>query len=130
MKKDNLLLLETKWKMLFDMILLGLITIICYIAPFASYTYRRESYTITGIELLVGKVIMGGKVTVNASLLMWIYLIVALLLILLSMLFPKIKPKTAGTGILLLGLASFVINVIFSNQVNSILSSAKDPKVG
>jgi len=130
LKKDNLLLLETKWKMLFDMILLGLITIICYIAPFASYTYRRESYTITGIELLVGKVIMGGKVTVNASLLMWIYLIVALLLILLSMLFPKIKPKTAGTGILLLGLASFVINVIFSNQVNSILSSAKDPKVG
>jgi ABC-type polysaccharide transport system, permease component len=129
LKKDKLLLLGTKGKILFDMILLGILTILCYIAPFASYTYKRESYTITGIEFLTGKEIMGKTVTVHASFLIWIYLFAILLLILLSMLFSKLKTKTIGAGILLLGIVTVVINVIFSNQVSSILSSAKDPKV-
>lgn len=129
MKRDSLLLIDTKVKMLIDMILLGLLTVLCFIAPFASYTYRRVNYTITGFEFLTGKTIMSGLVTIHSSVLLWICLVVAVLLIVLSIIFSKLKPRLAGTVILILGIISIVANIIFSNDIKNALGQAKDPKV-
>lgn len=130
LKKDKSLLPETKLKMLYDMIVLSLLGVLCYITPFASYTYRGESYTLTGFEFLTGKAIISKTVIIPSSSIMWMYLIVTLLVITISILFPKLKTKYAGTGILLLGVASVVMNVILSNQIMKLLISAKDAKIG
>ncbi len=129
MKKNSLFLIESRGKILFDISILGFFGILCFIAPFASYTYTQENYTISGFEFLIGKKVMGGTVTIHASTLLWCCLVIALLLIVLSILFSKLKPKFVGTAFLALGLGSVIANVIFSNKVKTIFSSANDPKV-
>ncbi len=130
MKKERLLLSVTKGIIKFDMILLAVLAIVCYITPFASYTYRGEAYTISGLELLTGRSIMSGTVTINSYLLLWAGVVISILLIIVALIFSRMTVKTAGISILLIGVAIIVVNVIFTNQVKGILSEAKDPKVG
>ena len=128
MKKDKTLHIDTKGKIQIDMIVLAILSVLCYIAPFATYTYSKIKYTISGFEFLTGKIIMKGKVTVEPSAILWAGIVTALFILIFAVLFPKMKAKWGGLGFLLLGAAHIIINVIFATQVEDILSKAK--KVG
>ncbi len=128
MKKDKALYINTKGKIQWDLIVLAIISVLCYITPFATYTYKKVKYTISGFEFLMGKTIMKGKVIVEPSVILGIGLVLAILMLVVAVLFPKLKVKWSGLSVLLLGAAHIIINVIFATQVGNILAEAK--KVG
>jgi len=128
-KKVNLLSIIFKGKLPIDIIILAVVTVLCYITPFASYTYKRVVYTISGIEFLFGKTIMGGQLAVSPAWTMWAELVVIILLVVFALVFSRLKPRWGGLSILLLGVLFVVINLIFSNSVPGILEKAKNVKV-
>lgn len=128
MKKGETFHIDTKGKILFDMIVLAVISILCYIAPFAAYTYRKVRYTISGFEFLTGKTIMKGAVAVEPLVILWAGVVISVLMIVAAVLYSRLKSKWSGLILLLLGAGHIIINVIFATQIGSILSEAK--KVG
>jgi len=128
LKMDKTLYINTKGKVRWDLIVLAVISLLCYITPFTTYTYRKIKYTISGLELLMGKTIMKGKVVLEPSIILWIDLVIALLMIVVAVIFPKLKAKWSGLSVLLLGAGHISINVIFATQIKDVLSEAK--KVG
>ena len=129
MKKVNLLSIVFKGKLPIDIMLLAVVTVLCYITPFASYTYKRVAYTVSGLEFLFGKTIMGGKLTIKPSIALWAELVVIILLVVFALVFSKLKPRWGGLSILLLGVMFVVFNLIFANMVPAILESAKNVKI-
>ncbi|SCP98533.1 ABC transporter permease subunit [Anaerobium acetethylicum] len=121
---------EKKSKVLFDLIAAALVALASFVAPFASYIYKGNTYTISGFELLSGKTIMGGKVVIDSSTVLWIAIVTALLMALTAVLFQKMKARSGGVSVLMLGIVMAICTAIFSNQVGEILVDTKNPKMG
>lgn len=126
MKIRELFKIDLKGKMLLDLVMLAIVALLCYVAPFASYTYKKVTYTISGLEFLMGKEIMGGKIILHTNTSLVIVVVLIGLLLLVGLFLTKIKPKFGGGVVLLTGLFLVILNVIFSKSVETILEKAKN----
>lgn len=128
-KKSKLIDFVFKGKLPIDIMILAVITVLCYITPFASYTYKRVEYTISGFEFLFGKTIMGGKLVISPSWAMIAELIVIIVLVVVALIFSKLKPRWGGLSILAIGVVFIVITMVFTSAIPDILVKAKNVKV-
>ncbi len=110
---------------LYDVALVGLLMLIINVAPFATYTYKKSTYTISGITFLKGKVIMGGEAVIAPNATLWAAFLVAILIIVVALLYKKIKGRPANTILGLLAFVEILLQVLFALQVNGILKVAK-----
>jgi len=118
-------MLAKKDQKLYDVLLLGMLFIISYLVPFAAYTFENEKYTLTGIEFIMGKTILGGTLIIPPNICLGIGVCLAVAIMAAALGFPKMKGHKGGVVICLLGTAEFIINILFAMQVNSVLNGAK-----
>ena len=116
---------KTKHKQ-WDLVVIGLLSIVLFILPFAKYTYRKVNYTITGLELLKGKIIMSGKVALEPSKILLVLLIVNIIIVLAAFFIAKFNTKWLGLTHIILGALQVIINVIFSMQIADLLEKGKE----
>lgn len=129
MEKYGLFKISAKGILLLDVVLMALIGLITFVAPFASYTYKKVYYTVNGFEFLLGKEIMGGKIVIPPSTSLLIVTILIVILLFVGLSFFKIKAKHGGMAILLFGILMLILNVVFINSVNSTLEKATKEQV-
>lgn len=111
-----------------DVVIMSVLMLICTILPCVSYTYKKVSYTLSGIDFLTGKTICKGNVTFSTSIPAVVTLLAAVVILVFAVAYPKIK-KTVGAGIV--SLAAIVLiasNILFAVSLEDILDGAK--KVG
>ncbi len=116
-------------RIMFDVILLGILSLVTFLFPVATYVYRKKLYSIKGSRFLTGVTIMKGKVEVPTNTWAILMVVVAALVILTGILFVKVKAKYAGTTLLVLSTAEFVLSIVFSKNVVSTLEAAKGKQV-
>ncbi len=113
------------------LILAGL-TALClalFLFPFASYTYRSQVYTLTGLEFLTGATVCGGKVVIETGIPV-ILILAGLLLILAGTLLNGALGKKLSFGLLTIGsIVSLVGNITFAMDLKKVLRRAKSPGV-
>lgn len=109
-----------------DLFIVGILSIVFFILPFAKYTYRKTVYTISGLELLKGKVIMSGKVVLEPSKVLLALLIVNIIIILAAFIVSKLNTKRFGTTYIVLGALQVIINIVFSMQITGLLEKGKE----
>lgn len=126
-KKKSLLV--TQGKPLFDVIILAVISALCLLLPFATYTYKKVKYTISGMKFITGTAIQNGKLVIEPQWLLIAFVIVLVLTIILAVVFPKFKKvRLSGFLVILAGILQLGFGVFFTMQVQYILEDAK--KVG
>lgn len=121
---------ESAWgqKFLWDAAVLSIIMVIASFLPFAHYTYKKVVYTISGFELITGKVIAGGKVTVHTNVPMCIVVIAAVVILATSLLYGKMKKKIAAGILTIAAIVAVVMNIVTVAGIEKVLDGAK--KIG
>ncbi len=112
--------------MQYSAIALGVISLIMLFLPFASYSYKKVTYTITGLESIFGKAVMSGKATVSPSL--WLVALVFLCIAVgvMGFMSGRLSLKKTGTILLILGALHIILNTVAAKQVKGNLEKAKD----
>lgn len=108
----------------FELLALGILSLILYVFPFVSYSYRKVTYTISGWESLFGKVVISGKVNIVPSIWLIGLMVSCLFLIIFGLISAEIRIKLVGTLLLILGGIQIVFNIIAINGIKSQLDKA------
>ena len=114
-----------KNKILFDVIIMAVLSIVALFMPMMTYVYNSKLYAIKGIRFLAGAVIMEGKTTIEPN--MWgiLVVVVAVLLIITSVIFLKVSPRLGGTVLLVLSVVTMAVAVIFSKTAAKIIENER-----
>ena len=116
--------------MLFDVILLAVLSVLALLLPFAQYTYKKVVYVLNGVKFLTGTTIQGGKIEVSTWIL-YVVLVFTALALVVALVFPKFKKVRAGALLLMLaGVGQLGFGVFFTMQVVHILDGAKKVATG
>lgn len=120
----------TKGRILWDVILMGLIAVLSCLLPFSSYVYKNIRLSIGGFDYLTGIQIAGGKVTISPTLWILAILILMAAVVMLALLFPKIKKvQYSGFLLLILSCLALVFCGIFLSGIKEALKRAGSPKI-
>ncbi len=122
-------LLVTKGKILFDVIILVVLSVLVMLLPFAKYTYKKVVYTINGMRFLTGTTIQNGKIEIAPTWILYVVLVFTALALVVALIFPKFKKLRLISFLLILaGIGQLGFGVFFTMQTTHILDGAK--KVG
>lgn len=120
----------TKGRILWDVILMGLIAVLSCFLPFSSYVYKNIRLSIGGFDYLTGIQIAGGKVTISPTLWILAILILMAAVVMLALLFPKIKKvQYSGFLLLILSCLALVFCGIFLSGIKEALKRTGSPKI-
>ncbi len=114
----------------FDLIIIAVLIAISFIFPFVSYTYNKKTYGLKGIRFLTGTSVMKGTVPISMNYWAIGILVIALLILVLAFIYKKLKIRTWGTLLAILGVAQLVLGVALSKDIFAILSKGKNVKLG
>ena len=127
--KKKKTLFVTRGKILIDLIVLAVISALCLLLPFATYTYKKVKYTISGLKFITGTAIQKGQLVIAPQWMLIVFAVALVLTILLAVFFPKIKKiRLAGFLVIVAGIIQLACGVFFTMQLQYILEDAK--KVG
>jgi len=134
MKGKGLAVLQRK--PMIDILLISILSIVCIFLPYVTYTHKSTKYTISGLELMLGKTIMGGQTQINPQILLVLAIIFNIFIIILTFVFslrPEkgavLKPRTGGILLLLFGLAAVICNVAMAVRLSGILREARNVSI-
>ena len=110
-------------------LVLAVVMLVTIFLPFANYTYKKVPYTVAGLKFLTGGSISKGKVTFGMNVPILLFVLMAVGIILLSVFYNKMKKTVCAALITLFAILAMVMNIIFANQVSSVLDGAKKVSV-
>lgn len=112
-------------------IMLGVavVSVILLVMPFGKYEYGDEYWQISGFNLMTGTSIMGQSVYIGASALVWIGVLAAAVIAVDSVIFKKLRVRTAGIIALVSAFVQLVMGILLLVTMTSILSETKKPDV-
>lgn len=123
--KENLKNLAKSGGIRIETLILGIIMILGNLAPFAHYRYKKHDFTISGFDFMIGKTVSGGKVVISPNILLWIVVVLAAVIIITSLLAPKMKTRINAGIIVLAAIVSVFLNIKFATNIVKILDGAK-----
>lgn len=124
--KKKKTLLVTQGKILFDVIILAVVSALCMLLPFAHYTYRKVEYTISGLKFVTGTTIQNGELPIASQGLLIAFVASLVIAIIVALVFPAIKKiRLAGFLVILAGILQLLFSVLFTMQVQYVLADAK-----
>ena len=124
--KKKKTLLPTQGKILFDVIILAVLSALCMLLPFAHYTYRQVQYTISGLKFVTGTTIQNGEIPIGSQWLLLAFVASLVIAIIVALVFPAIKKiRLAGFLVILAGILQLLFSVLFTMQVQYILADAR-----
>lgn len=113
---------------LFDVLLFALLGYADFLLPFATYTYKKIKYSVTGIMFVTGAVIQGGTVTIKPQLPLVFCLLLLAFIAFTAVIFPKVK-KVRIPGIFMIVFSALLlsVSVIFASGIDSAMNEARNP---
>ena len=114
----------------FELLFLAIMPLVFLVLPYSSYTFNKATYTLSGIESLIGKTVLSGKVVLDPSLLLAFVVASSLLVAVIALFATKFTMKQTGTGLVAIGIIQLVTNVLAAKQIQSLLDAAKNVKAG
>ena len=124
-------ILPTEKKPLFDVVLLAVLSaVVFFLMPMATYAYQKVEYGLSGLRLLTGATIMSGRVQINPVPILSVFLIVFALVLLVGILYAKMKPFAGAIATLILGILQFAMAVLTGTQLGNFMAEVKDPASG
>ncbi|WP_346698580.1 ABC transporter permease subunit [Catenibacillus scindens] len=125
--KKKKTLLPVQGKILWDVIILSILSVLCFLLPFAHYTYHRVQWTVSGLQFITGTSVQDGEVVIASQWLLIAFIAAAVLSIVFALVFPKIKKiRLAGFLIILGGILELLFSVLFTMQVQYIMADARN----
>lgn len=113
----------------FELLIGFAVLVIALFLPYVSYSYKSANYTLSGLSILTGKTVCGGKVVLPVSIPM-IVLIIAALAVLLSVFMDYIRNANTAYGIsTVAGITIVVVQILFANSIGDKLNAAKNVSV-
>ena len=118
-------------QILFDMLLVAVLSILTMNLPFAQYVYKKKKYMLTGFSFFSEHKIQKGTVIVPSTKIVVALLIVIILSAMVAIVFPKIKKiRISGYLLALTGIFQFGISIFFKIQLEYILTDVKKYNLG
>ena len=118
-------------QILFDMLLVAVLSILTMNLPFAQYVYKKKKYILTGFSFFSEHKIQKGTVIVPSTKIVVALLIVIILSAMVAIVFPKIKKiRISGYLLALTGIFQFGISIFFKIQLEYILTDVKKYNLG
>lgn len=114
-----------KW-IKYSTLVVGTVSLLMLLLPFVSYTYKKVMYTISGLEYLLGKTVMSGKVSITPSIWMMLLVIVCIAVMVVGLLYSRLSLRIVGTVLLVLGAFHIILNIIATKRIENYLEKAKD----
>lgn len=105
------------------------LSIVSLMLPFGGYTYNKKTWVVSGFQLMTGKSIMGNSVQVSPSMVVWVGLFLAVLVLAVSLFYRRFSPRLSGVAVLVCGFLQLVMGILLLMTVTSILHDARKPKV-
>lgn len=115
-----------KSKMLIDIVVLSIVMLASLLLPYASYTYKKVKYTLSGFEFILGKTIAGGKVVIPVNIILVISCFAVVLILVTAFLSNKVTKKVSGGFISAGAILALVGNIYLAMRVSNILQGAKN----
>ena len=113
-------------KIMFDLLLAGVIAFITTFLPVLSYTYKKKAYSISLISLIMGKTVCGGKVVITPNVPAIILVCAEVIVVAMALLTPLLKKKiSAGISALALIIA-VAMNIAIASTGAKLISKGKD----
>lgn len=126
MKKKKIQILPVQGKILFDVLLVAVLSVLCMLLPFADYTYKKQTYVLSGISFFTTHKVQQGTATVPATGIMAVLILAILLSVAAALVFPHVKKVRIGAYLLLAaGILQFAGSIFFTMQAEYILSETK-----
>lgn len=107
-------------------LILSVVMLMVCTLPFASYTYKKVKYTISGIEFLKGKTIAGGKTVIPTNTMLCIALASVILLLAAGLLGEKISTKIRAGLMVISGIIVVAANVYLSMRLTRLMKGVKN----
>ncbi len=107
----------------------AILMIVCQVLPYASYTYKKTTYTLSGIQFLTGASVSNGKVVIGMSATVLIALITTVLILVVQLAEKKLSGNKADAVRTVLALICVAADIGFAGTVASTLKGAKDPGI-
>lgn len=109
-----------------ELLIFGILSLILFIAPFVSYTYKKVNYTISGAEILIGKLVMSGKVSIKPTIWIVLLAVTCAVILLIALFESKLETKLRGYLLLVSGCCLIIFNIIAGKNVLNKLEKASD----
>ena len=109
-----------------DIIILSAIMLLTMILPYASYTYRKVTYTLSGLDFIAGKAIAGGKVTVRPNTIFCIAVLAIIFILIGTLIVKKINMKLYAALITIFGVIAVICNICFVAKLDNLLQGVKN----
>lgn len=107
----------------------ALVMLVTMFLPYISYTYKSKGYTLSGLSLLTGKTVCGGKVVLSPSFPV-ILLAIAIVAVLISVFLDYAKGPNLSYGIAAIAaIVGVVVNIYLATSAANKLSAAKHVKI-
>lgn len=125
-EKHNLFLEEEKSRILFEILAAGGLGIAALLLPFIQYSYKGKNYTISGISMLTGKTVCGGKEAITTNMTVVFLLIAGVVMIVTALLARAVGNKKGMIASVCAGIVVFAANIYFASSVGNLLTKAKN----
>ena len=113
---------------LWDVALLHLLALAALLLPYAHYRYKKQDFTVSGLQFLAGSTIQGGETVLGANLMIVLIVIFSVAGILIAAVFPKLKKVHIGGTLLCLGaFIQVILYALFASGIETTLSEVKKP---
>lgn len=128
-QKDAASYIENK-KIMLESLIAGVIMAITMKFGYVAYTYKKKKYVLSGLSLIKGKTVCGGKTVLTTNFAIVLILAAAILLIAAGVLVPMIGRKKCTIIAAIASIVSVVCNIYFASSIVSMLDKAKNVGVG
>lgn len=117
-------------KIMFEVLISGIIMAAACLMPFIQYTYKGKKYALTGLSLITGKTVCGGTETVTTNIAVVLMVLASVVLIGAALLVPVISKKKSAVAAALASVVVFISNLYLASSAAGLLSRAKNVHVG
>ena len=129
-KLASLALPEKEHRIMYEVLIAGVVLLVSVVLPFLKYSYKGKAYGLSGISLITGKVVCGGKIVLTTSIPMVLILIAGIVLVISAAATVKAGQKKMMLIACIASVVSFIANLYLASSAVDKLSRAKNVHVG
>lgn len=107
-------------------VLFSILVLVFNILPFASYQYVGNTFTLSGLECMIGKSIIGGKINIEPSIFLLVSNILIIMVIILTFANKKLKTKLFSKLLITLSTLMVFSDIIYVKILGEILGRGKN----
>ncbi len=123
-------LLPVEKHVMFDVLILAILSAATFFFPFATYTYNKVAYGFNGIYFLTGASIIKRTVHIAPVPMLYVFVAIIVLTVVLAFLYKRIKPKLGAVLMLVLGILQMAMAMLTNTQLAGMMEGVRKVSSG